>query len=160
MSNVPGAFARQKKCACCNNPWNLNCDDDSTESSQNNYDPVCQPCLGDNKGYTGIDPENFDSSVSLNENFYLWSNGGWRKKNPIPAEYSSWNTFIALRDQNLDRLKAILEELAGGTQPGANDDTAKLSAFYNSFMDETMIESRGAQSLLEAISVCQASKVS
>jgi putative endopeptidase len=54
-------------------------------------------------------------TVSPKENFYQYSNGGWRAKNPIPAEYANWNTFIALRDLNLERLKGILEELEAGS---------------------------------------------
>lgn len=37
------------------------------------------------------------------KNFYLWCNGGWMKKNPIPAGYPSWNTFLALHVQSQER---------------------------------------------------------
>lgn len=97
--NIPGHFAKTK-CPCCNNPWS---------ETNENQTLVCAPCLSDSKGYTGIDPANFDNSQSPKENFYQWSNGGWRSKNPIPSDYPSWNTFIQLRDINLQRIKDILE---------------------------------------------------
>ena len=34
-----------------------------------------------------------DVTVEPNDNFYVYSNGNWMKKNPIPSGYSSWNTF-------------------------------------------------------------------
>ena len=159
MSNIPGSFGRRVKCPCCANPW------DQTEDSHNvpNANAVCAPCLVDNKGYSGIDPSNFDLNVSPSDNFYLFSNGGWRAKNPIPAEYSNWNTFIALRDLNLERLKTILEELekASGEPSGEpssdapSADHAKLADFYNSFMDEKTIEECSLADLTDVLAICQ-----
>lgn len=117
--------------------------------------PFCTPCLSDNKGYTGIDPSNFDPKVSPRDNFFLWSNGGWKEANPIPLEYSSWNTFIVLRDLNLDRLKTILEDL-GTSKTECN---AKLADFYQSFMDETTIEKRGVSVLGDVLGLCLSKKV-
>lgn len=56
---------------CCNNPWNQ---DDPFNSI------ACSPCLLDSKGYSGLDPNNFDGKVNFKDNFYLWSNGGWKDK--------------------------------------------------------------------------------
>jgi predicted metalloendopeptidase len=152
--NIPGNFGKRVKCPCCSNPW----DQTGTEGgSTSEGNTVCAPCMGDNKGVTGIDPENFDTSISPRDNFYLFSNGGWKAKNPIPAEYSNWNTFIALRDLNLDRLKVILEELeAASTGTVTSDDHAKLADFYNTFMDEEAIETASKESLAEVIALCSA----
>jgi predicted metalloendopeptidase len=148
MSAVPGAFGKPFNCPCCKNPWNQT-DDAATGAL------FCAPCLSDDKGFKGIDPANFDDKVSPRDNFYLWSNGGWKAANPIPLEYSSWNTFIVLRDLNLDRLKAILDEL--GSSP--SESSAKLANYYSSFMDEATIEARGVSVLEEALKLCVANKV-
>ena len=116
----------------------------------------CSPCLSDDKGYSGIDPSNFDQKVSPKENFYLWSNGSWKENNPIPLEYSSWNTFIALRDLNLERLMELLNELSTVSKDtngvnvmstvaavALNANTIKLADYYNTFMNEELIESKG-----------------
>jgi predicted metalloendopeptidase len=150
--NVPGNFGRRVKCPCCANPWDQTGDDSNSTSVDN---MLCTPCLSDSKGVSGIDPENFDLTVSPRENFYLFSNGGWRAKNPIPNEYSSWNTFIALRDLNLDRLKVILEELESSSAGAeVSDDHAKLADFYNSFMDEKAIETASAANLKDVMATC------
>jgi predicted metalloendopeptidase len=140
--NIPGNFGKRVKCPCCtNNPWDQTGDDNA----------IC-PRLTDNKGYSGIDPDNFDLTVSPTENFYQFSNGGWRAKNPIPPEYSNWNTFIALRDLNLGRLKDILEELEASTGSQSVEHT-KLADFFNSFMDEKKIQDSN-KDLNELIELC------
>ena len=138
MSHTPGAFAKKFQCPCCNNPWN------QSESADYVATFYCSPCLADDKGYKGIDPSNFDQSIPLNENFYKWSNGGWMKNNPIPGAYSSWNTFIVLRDLNLERLRTILDDLASGSIPSTSG-TQKLADYFNAFMDEDTISHRSLE---------------
>lgn len=66
------------------------------------------------------------------------------KTNPIPAEYPSWNTFMALHVQNQERLKQILEELSAASgEPSSNANHLKLSNYYNSFMNEDEIKTVG-----------------
>lgn len=147
MSIIPGTFGKPFNCPCCKNPWN------QSEGGEGNPTGAifCTPCLVDDKGFKGIDPANFDHTVSPKDNFYYWSNGGWMKENPIPLEYSSWNTFIVLRDLNLDRLKTILDELA----TTSNEKTAKLADYYASFMDEATIDEKGASVLAELLNDCE-----
>eukprot|EP01041_Mallomonas_annulata_P007240 gene7240-14772_t len=149
--NTPGHFAKFEKCQCCNNPWNQ-------VAIEGNIGAVaCSTCLSDTKGYTAIDSSNFDNSVLPTDNFYLWSNGGWKQNNPIPGEYSSWNTFIALRDMNLDRLKVILEDLESG-KVELNPENEKISSFYFTMMNESKIEELGASALAKIISFCNNAK--
>lgn len=156
---TPGAFARAFKCDCCRNPWNA---EDATVASKPVQGSVqlCEPCLADNKGYTGIDPSNFDASVRVADNFYLWSNGGWKTKNPIPAEYSSWNTFIALRDLNLERLKVILDELDSGDGGALPESVEKVRSFFKGFMAESAIEAAGARTLAPILDIISNVRVS
>jgi hypothetical protein len=159
MNTQPGAFARHFRCNCCNNPWNQTSEDSNAQPSPSIE--ICNPCLTDNKGYSGIDPNNFDTNISPSENFYLWSNGGWKAKNPIPAEYSSWNTFIVLRDLNLDRLRVILDDLNYETEGKPQDqDLKKLRDYYGAFMNEEAINQGGLTELQELIDfVCANHKV-
>jgi putative endopeptidase len=150
----PGAFAKNYKCPCCQNPWNQA---DSNVEISSPSQVACSVCLTDNKGYQGINPANFDNTVPIGENFFLWSNGGWKKNNPIPAEYSSWNTFTVLRDLNLERLKELLEELSTSSsdQSGENkEDFRKVRDFFQCFMNEKQIEKDSLQPLLPILELC------
>lgn len=106
----------------------------------------------------GIDIKNFDFTVSPSENFYLWSNGGWKESNPIPLEYSSWNTFIALRDLNLERLMQLLNELDNNKQE-MNDNSLKLGNYYHSFMNEDMILEQGVKVMTDLFKLCKNAQV-
>jgi putative endopeptidase len=139
------------RCACCNNPWNMGGTDGGNNIDTSSAVDRARQCRLDSKGYSGINPDNFDDSVDYSDDFFSWSNGNWIKKNPIPPEYSSWNTFMVLRDLNLDRLKAILDEAAtaaatGKTSP--NPEFDKVSTFFNTFMNEAEIEAKGIKDLV------------
>ena len=150
MSSIPGDFGRRVKCPCCANPW----DQTGTESLVGEIS--CGPCFADNKGKSGLDPQNFDLTISPRENFYNFSNGGWKKNNPIPGEYANWNTFIQLRDLNLDRVKSILEELLVTTAgaSGSSNEQEKLANFYRCAMDEESIEAIQLRHLDGALAPC------
>ena len=98
-------------CPCCNNPWQRAVDGAFALS--------CGDCEADAKETTGLDPANMDTSVDPAENFYRFANGKWLDSNPIPGEYPAWNTFTALHDANLGRLRTMLEELPA---PGSGGD--------------------------------------
>jgi putative endopeptidase len=156
--NVPGAFAKSFQCPCCKNPWNQNQSDSTAVASGFVGSPnptnviACGPCLSDNKGFSGLDPANIDFSTTPGEDFFLWSNGNWKKNNPIPNEYSSWNTFMVLRDLNLERLKNLLEALMAGE--GKGEDFLKVKNCYQSFMNDEEIEKTGLTPLKQGIDLC------
>lgn len=161
--DTPGAFAKAFKCPCCKNPWNI-CNEDNNSNKQSGEGFLssppsgsllpCQPCLSDNKGFSGIDPSNFDLSIQPGENFFQWSNGNWMAKNPIPNEYPSWNTFTVLRDLNLERLKTLLEELSQCEGNEEDEDFKQLKTVYQSFMNEKIIEELSLSPLIPGINLC------
>ena len=119
---------------------------------------------GEKEKNKGLEMDNFDHSVSPKENFYLWANGGWKAKNPIPSEYSSWNAFIQLRDLNLERLKVIVEDdlkktpdESVGESPSSN--SMKLSAFFKAMSNEEAIEARGLSPLYPIFELCNSFQV-
>ena len=94
----------------------------------------------------GIDPADMDSTGKPCEDFYRYADGGWLKKNPIPAEYPSWGTFNELAERNRESQRKILEKLAREKgSPGS--EAQKLGDFYTSCMDEVAIEAAGARPL-------------
>lgn len=44
--------------------------------------------------------------------FFQYANGGWIKKNPIPADQSSWGIGNLVIEENIKRLREISESAA------------------------------------------------
>ena len=59
-----------------------------------------------------LDRANLDTTCAPCTNFYQFANGGWLKRNPIPAAYSGWGSFNELADRNNENFDKILEEAA------------------------------------------------
>jgi putative endopeptidase len=95
---------------------------------------------------SGVDRSTFDTAVKPGENFFQYVNGTWIKNNPIPPEYSRWGAFPKLRDDNLDLLRGILEELTKHAGP-LDGDRQKLRDLYLTAMDEAKLEQQGASPL-------------
>lgn len=88
-----------------------------------------------------IDPANMDPSVKPGDNFYLYANGNWIKKNPIPASKTRWGSFDMLREESSQRLQTLLQE---AQKNGAKDRaTQMIGDFYHSGMDSAAIEALG-----------------
>ena len=86
-----------------------------------------------------IDPSAIDHTVSPCDNFYKFACGNWISKNPIPPDRGRWTRFDVLTELNLEKLRAILETAAAGSDPA----TRKIGDFYASCMDEAGIEAKG-----------------
>jgi putative endopeptidase len=86
-----------------------------------------------------IDPSAIDHAVSPCDNFYKFACGNWISRNPIPPDRGRWTRFDVLTELNLEKLRAILETAAAGSDPA----TRKIGDFYASCMDEDAIEAKG-----------------
>ena len=98
---------------------------------------------------SGIDFQYFDDSVRAQDNFYQHVNGKWLAATEIPADKSSYGSFIALRDETLDQLHGIVDALQWkerSVEP-ADPDQHKIVDLYASFMDEPALEKLGATPL-------------
>lgn len=94
-----------------------------------------------------LNPSNIDSSIKPNENFYLYANGGWLKRNPIPPEYSSWGSFTELYDRNMIQLHGIVDSAAAEKNAPKGSDTQLVGDFFYSGMDTNTVEAQGAKPL-------------
>ena len=111
-------------------------------------------------------------TISPSDNFFLYSNGNWMRKNPIPSGYPSWNTFMSLRLKSQEDCKSILSELegklmggAGGTGGGGGaggdddgdvtDEERKVALFYRAAMDEDAIEAAGTTPMMPLLELCE-----
>ena len=103
------------------------------------------------------DYDDFDEMVNPVENFYEFAVGGWRKRNPIPPEYPSWNCFTILHDLNQKRLKEMVDEL--GVKADASGTEKKLADYWASAMDEAAIEAAGMAPLVPLLDAVSAEKI-
>jgi putative endopeptidase len=89
----------------------------------------------------GIDLAGMDKSVAPGDDFNAYTNGGWIKATPIPADKSSYGAGAILADETRERLRALFQESSSAA--AATGDARKIGDFYSSFMDEAAIESKG-----------------
>ena len=90
-----------------------------------------------------IDPADIDSTCRPCENFYKFAVGGWERRTPIPAAFSSWSSFDELTQRNYEVVRAILEGAARDAETTDDADRRRVGRFYASCMDTVAIEARG-----------------
>lgn len=95
----------------------------------------------------GFDLANLDTSVKACVDFDNYANGGWKKANPIPPQYSRWSTFNILAEHNRDVLHEILEQAAKNTSAPKGSNEQKVGDYYASCMDEAQVEAQGLKPL-------------
>ena len=92
-----------------------------------------------------LDVASMDRSVDPCADFFAYSCGGWIKNNPIPPDQSSWDTYSKMQDENLGRLRGILEAASVPARRNAVDQ--KIGDYYASCTDEKAIDAKGAEPL-------------
>jgi putative endopeptidase len=99
-----------------------------------------------------LDVSSMDPSIDPCVDFYTYSCGNWMKKNPVPADQSSWGIYEKLQDENRERLRGILESAAAAAgRPTAY--TKKIGDYYASCTDEAAIERAGITPLKNRLEI-------
>jgi len=80
---------------------------------------------------SGVELENFDKSVSPDEDFFRYVNGQWLEKTKIPADQSNYGSFTALDIQTKEAIKKIIED-AGALQ-SPSPIAKQVGDFYRSY---------------------------
>lgn len=89
-----------------------------------------------------LDTSAMDPTVKPGDNFFLYVNGGWIKKTPIPPTESRVGSVLTLFNQTKEHLHLILEDLAKGGQTAGSIEQ-KVGDFYASGMDTITIDKLG-----------------
>jgi len=96
------------------------------------------------KEQTFVDPLeiNRDTLVDPSQDFFHYANGGWFKKNPIPASEESNGIFRMIQDTINNQIRNICERSAKEeSMKGSNKQ--KIGDFYASGMDSIAIDKAG-----------------
>jgi putative endopeptidase len=107
-----------------------------------------------------LDLTDMDKTIDPCVDFYTYSCGGWMKKNPIPADQSSWSVYGKLYNDNQQFLWGILDDLAKQTS-GRTPTQQKIGDYFAACMDESAAEKLGATPLkpqLDAIAAMKSKK--
>jgi putative endopeptidase len=89
---------------------------------------------------------NRDTLVNPSDDFFMYANGGWFKKNPIPDSERSNGIFRTIQDTINNQIKSICEKSATeNADKGSNKQ--KIGDFYASGMDTITIDKLGINPL-------------
>src|SRR5260370_42290162 len=99
-----------------------------------------------------INTKAMDTSVTPQDDFFMYADGGWIKRTEIPPEYSRWGSFNELIEKNNDALHEIAEKAAKThVDPKLAPETQKVGDYYASGMDEKTIEATPTKPLAEEV---------
>src|SRR5881394_484628 len=104
----------------------------------------------EDKNAPPFDIANMDTSVKPSDDFFMYANGGWIKRTPIPPEYSRWGSFNQLIEKNNDALHDVAERAAKETS-ATDPDAKKVGDYYASGMDEATVEVARARPLTDEL---------
>ena len=89
---------------------------------------------------------NIDSTVNPADDFFLFANGGWLKRTPIPDAESGWGLGNLVEEDIYNRLRKVNED-AAQQQAAAGSIARKIGDFWFSGMDTTDIDKQGGAPL-------------
>ena len=93
-----------------------------------------------------LDVTAMDRTIDPCVDFFAYSCGGGIKKNPIPPDQSSWDTYSKMQDENLVQLRSILEA-ASAADANRKPVDQKIGDYYASCTDEKAIDAKGVDPL-------------
>ncbi|WP_432383494.1 M13 family metallopeptidase [Duganella sp. P38] len=95
---------------------------------------------------SGIDLKTLDPAVRPQDDFYGYVNGIWTRNTEIPADKSTWGTYIELREIAQGQLRNVIESAV--RQPGkVGSESHKIADLYTSYMNEKARDAAGFKPL-------------
>ena len=100
-------------------------------------------CSAQGQSLKGIETSDLDRTVKPCDNFFDFSNGTWRRQNPIPASMDRWSRRWQAGEVNKDQLRTILDNLSA--MPGQpKGSTAQLTGdFYAACINKKAVDAAG-----------------
>ena len=95
---------------------------------------------------SGINLDNLDTTVRLEDDFYQYACGGWMKNNPLDGEHSRYGAFDVLHENAQENLKGIIDSVSKmQNEKGSIAD--KIATLYNIGMDSAKLQADGVAPL-------------
>ena len=66
---------------------------------------------------SGVNLDNLDTTVRLQDDFYQYACGGWMKNNPLDAEHSRYGAFDVLAENAQKDLRDIINTVSEQKNP-------------------------------------------
>jgi len=85
---------------------------------------------------------NLDTTVKPGDDFFVYANGGWIKRTPIPQSESGWGIGNMVEDEIYNRKRKINEDAAAATHPDGSIDQ-KIGNFWSTAMDSAALDKAG-----------------
>ncbi|MBL7767023.1 MAG: M13 family metallopeptidase [Chitinophagaceae bacterium] len=98
-----------------------------------------------------------DTTIHPGDDFFEYANGGWMKRNPIPASENGWGIFNLVADENYSRIRKISEEATNATAEKGTP-SQQIGDFFYCGMDSTGIEKNDLKPLQEELAKIEAIK--
>ncbi|HEY6034191.1 MAG TPA: M13 family metallopeptidase, partial [Kofleriaceae bacterium] len=95
----------------------------------------------------GVYAEDIDRTADPCNDFYEFSNGAWRRDNPIPASMTRWSRRWKAGEDSKERLKNILDEVAAKRDWKHGSVEQLIGDFYGACTDEAAVDAAGAKPL-------------
>ena len=94
---------------------------------------------------TRLDLAGMDRSVDPGNDFFAYANGTWLRTTEIPPDRAAWGVFEILDEEVARRTSDLIRGMPPSKEP--ESDSAKVRAYYDAYMDEGAIESKGLSPL-------------
>jgi len=106
---------------------------------------------------SGIQKQYMDLKVSPQQDFYGYCNGTWQRQFVLPESDARYGSFNSINDDNLKRIKKILDPLQQSDGKSLDETSKRIASFYSIAMDSVLanrLDQNPILGLLKSIDMC------
>jgi putative endopeptidase len=96
---------------------------------------------------SGLNISGMDKAANPCSDFYSYCNGNWEKTFKLPETDARYGSFNEINNNNLKKIKLILDAASKNKAAAANTDPQRLRDFYNTAMDSAKADKLGSSPL-------------